>query len=220
MQALRVVVVLSFLGAVAAFGAAGWLWLTRPDAPPPPARGADAVPGPPLEIVGFLDDPMVAGVRAAIGQAARPPAQVFIRSGGGTEANARQLADMINGLGAELVVADHALCASGCVILLVDVPRRRISPTAWLRVQGFADTMDAPAAASMAPWVGRLSARWLAFLQGCRGQPLQWRAGLTMQWQEIQRLEADPRAIDCNAIAYRTADWTSAHLTRNLLLDQ
>lgn len=126
MQALRVVVVLSFLGAIASFGAAGWLWLTEPVAPPPPVRGAETAPGPPLEIIGFLDDSLVAGVRTAIGQASRPPAQIFIRSGGGTEANARQLADMVNGLGAELVVADHALCASGCVMLLADVPRRRI----------------------------------------------------------------------------------------------
>lgn len=217
MLALRLVVVLALGGAIAVFGFVGWVWLHPSDNP-----FAAAPAGPPLDIAGTLDDAQVARVRAAIQRAAEPPARVFLRSGGGSEAAERDLAAIINHVGATVVVPDEALCSSACVLLLADIPpaRRQISPTAWLRVHGFSDGPAAADGPSMAPWVGKLSANWLAFLQGCRSQPLAYRSGLTMQWQEVQRLDADPRAIDCDAIAFRTLAWTTAHLSANLYMTQ
>jgi hypothetical protein len=215
MLALRLLMVVALAGALAVFGFAGWVYLHPSDSP-----FADATPGPPLDIAGPLDDGMVARVRATVRRAAHPPTRVFLRSGGGSDVAARDLAGIINRLGAELVVPDQALCSSACVMLLADVAAsaRRISPTAWLRVHGLSEGGAVDDNPGMAPWIRRLSANWLIFMEGCRSRPLLRRSGLTMQWQEVQRLDADPRSIDCDAIAFRTLDWTTAHLSTDLYM--
>ena len=202
-------------------GVAGLLWL---GAGPAAAQSGDAgfppadvsfVAGGILDIKGAVVGGTLPRVDAVL--AAHPGAVAAIRiwSGGGTLDGAQRLARTVNRLGVPIRVEAGALCSSACVILLAEVqPRLRvIDPKAWLRVHGLSERPPgAPkeaGAAAMEPWIKTLSANWLGFLRECRSEPLTRVAGLAMTWGEVQMLDASPRSVNCDSIAYRDKDWVS-----------
>jgi hypothetical protein len=192
-----------------------------------------------LGLVGPIGSTTVRNVAAAIDRFGGRVAAVSVRSLGGIDVAAVELARLFDTLGADLVLEDHAICASACVILVAAVSEghRHLAPGSWLFVHPASrERSDSPEALSgsavaqalgevpndpensMARWVAKISPNWLSFLQGCPLQPLLQRGGLAMTWAEIEQVDKDPSSLDCARIAYRDVEWLRANMTSDLFL--
>jgi hypothetical protein len=192
-----------------------------------------------IGLVGPIGSMTVRNVEAGIDRSWGRVSAVSVRSLGGIDVSAVELARLFETLGADLVLEDQAICASACVILVAAVSEghRHLAPGAWLFVHPAArqlpespDALSGRAQAqvpgetpgdpedSMERWVAKISPNWLSFLQGCQLQPLLQRGGLAMTWAEIERVDKDPSSLDCDRIAYRDVDWLRANMTADLFL--
>jgi hypothetical protein len=192
-----------------------------------------------LGVVGPIGSMTVRNVAAEIDRSRGRVSSVSVRSLGGIDVAAVELARLFDTLGADLVLEDQAICASACVILVAAVSEahRHLAPGSWLFVhpavrepaetpealsgsavaQALGEMPDDPEN-SMERWVAKISPNWLVFLQGCQLQPLVQRGGLAMTWAEIERVDKDPSSLDCDRIAYRDVDWLRANMTADLFL--
>lgn len=216
MRILLGVLALVMLGGAGLIGYSLWSYRQQADiavVSEPAAKGGGEEVS--LVIAGPITPGTVTKVKAAIDRAPRVPGRFVIRSRGGSEAAARDLAAIINRLGADVEVSNRALCASVCVSLLseVDPAHRRIDGGAWLRV---ADKGAGPTGWNVQ--IGRLSANWLGFLQGCGAQSQLLRSGITMTWDEVQHLNTDPHGLSCADLATRTSKWLSRVTDSNLFV--
>jgi len=192
-----------------------------------------------LRVVGPIGSMTLRDIESTIDRARGRVSVVSVRSLGGIDVTAVELARFFDTIGADLVLDDNAICASACVILVAAMSEghRHLAPGAWLFVhpeslalpetqpsggaaaQGFGNAADEPED-SMDRWVEKISKNWLSFLQGCKLQPLSQRGGLAMTWAEVEQVDKDPSSLDCDRIAYRDIEWLRGKMTSDLRLSE
>lgn len=219
MRSLLVGLVLVMLGGIGLVGYSVWSYRQQADIAvqtEPAAPGSGEIVR--MVIAGPITAATVTNVNLAVSQARRVPSRFVIRSSSGSEAAARDLAALINRLGADVEVTDRALCASVCVSLLseVDPEHRRIDDGAWLRVAERGNRENG--AKVWAAEIGRLSANWLGFLSSCPILPRLMQSGIVMTWGEIESLGANTHAFSCADLSARTPKWLSGVTDANLFV--